>query len=164
MGRWDRRNFGRVAHDSVVVNVVDRIQKAARHLGIEGDVVPFGSHTNSLCTSFSDCDVTFVPREARGVVGTDVLWRCREDVIARSDIYIIRYILIEFLIRIIRIGNVLSVFIVHIIYYNYLYCMTFLFLDQLVRQAGGGGFHTPFPFLFPFFPGRYTVQVPRNVP
>ncbi|CAK9004355.1 unnamed protein product [Durusdinium trenchii] len=62
MGRWDRRNFGK-AHDSIVTNVVERIQAAAKHLGIDGDVVPFGSHTNTLCNANSDCDVTFVPRE-----------------------------------------------------------------------------------------------------
>lgn len=27
---------------------VERIQAAAKHLGIDGDVVPFGSHTNTL--------------------------------------------------------------------------------------------------------------------
>eukprot|EP00913_Durusdinium_trenchii_P000255 g232.t1 len=62
MGRWDRRNFGK-AQDSIVTNVVERIQAAAKHLGIDGDVVPFGSHTNTLCNANSDCDVTFVPRE-----------------------------------------------------------------------------------------------------
>ena len=27
---------------------VERISAAAKHLGIDGDVVPFGSHTNTL--------------------------------------------------------------------------------------------------------------------
>lgn len=61
MGRWDRR-IGK-AQDSVVTSVVDRISAAAKHLGIDGDVVPFGSYTNTLYNANSDCDVTFVPRE-----------------------------------------------------------------------------------------------------
>eukprot|EP00439_Symbiodinium_sp_Y106_P008321 s90_g1.t1 len=54
---------GSIVQDAIVQPVVDRIQAAAKHLGIEGEVVPFGSHTNSLCNSNSDCDVTFVPQE-----------------------------------------------------------------------------------------------------
>jgi len=68
MPPFERRNFAKLglpqsAPAPVVSPIVERVQACAAKLGLEGTLLAFGSHANSLASASSDCDLTFMPRE-----------------------------------------------------------------------------------------------------
>lgn len=69
MVKGERRFFGKGdgAHpgyrDHVSVPVVEKIINAAIKLRLMGQVVPFGSHMNSLSNANSDYDITYIPMQ-----------------------------------------------------------------------------------------------------
>eukprot|EP00930_Biecheleria_cincta_P104827 TRINITY_DN9725_c0_g1_i1.p1 TRINITY_DN9725_c0_g1~~TRINITY_DN9725_c0_g1_i1.p1 ORF type:complete len:566 (-),score=126.58 TRINITY_DN9725_c0_g1_i1:414-2111(-) len=96
MGKWDRRSHAgnKVSNspqDHVASTVVERIQRAAEKLGLEGQVVPFGSFANGLNNECSDCDVTFMPKEdVWGEAGLKVLERFADELPSFGFKHIIR--------------------------------------------------------------------------